>query len=453
MNYRLLVALAALLFFPAFTFAEEVKIQINTEPATEFYPFGEQYRGTASITANDLGEDGVEELIVGSGPGLPPLVKIFRQDGSLIREFPTYAETFKGGITIASCDVNGDGNQEIITGTMFSGGPHVRIFAADGTVLHNGGFFAYDGNFRGGVNVACGDIEGDGIAEIITGSGVTGGPHVKVFNADGELKHETFAGSASENTGATVAAVDVDGDGNKEVVAGRMGVGASSVIVFEVRENKLAYRSGFQAFEDEYTNGIHLSATDTNNDGREEIAVTTNRDANGRIKIVNADGTEQFTHTPFNNQKEKGIASTTLANGNLISLSTTARNYDQLGQYIYVDISEQRLYAYENGALVNSFLVSTGTTSFPTPLGVTDITAKLPTHNYTWFYGPGNPNNYNVPGVKWNLRFRQHYYIHSATWHNGFGTRRSHGCVNASVPDAEWIFNWANVGTTVEIAE
>jgi lipoprotein-anchoring transpeptidase ErfK/SrfK len=77
--------------------------------------------------------------------------------------------------------------------------------------------------------------------------------------------------------------------------------------------------------------------------------------------------------------------------------------------------------------------------------------AKLLWHDYVWSYGPNNPNNYNIPNVKYNLRFRNHYYIHSAYWHNNFGNRMSHGCVNAPYDGAEWAYNWAEVGTPVEV--
>jgi lipoprotein-anchoring transpeptidase ErfK/SrfK len=135
----------------------------------------------------------------------------------------------------------------------------------------------------------------------------------------------------------------------------------------------------------------------------------------------------------------------------LVLASSTQLVEDSGEKYILVDISEQRLTAYSNGVPVNTFLVSTGTYGWDTPLGTTTVTAKIPIMDYTWNYGPGNPNNYNLPDVKWNLRFRNHYYIHSAYWHNNFGHRMSHGCVNTSIPDAEWVFNWADVGTTVTI--
>ena len=84
----------------------------------------------------------------------------------------------------ATCDINGDGLDEIITGAGPGGGPHVRVFSLAGgvvTELAGQGFYAYDPAFPGGVNVACGDVTGDGVPEIITGAGPGGGPHVRVL--------------------------------------------------------------------------------------------------------------------------------------------------------------------------------------------------------------------------------------------------------------------------------
>ena len=90
--------------------------------------------------------------------------------------FLAYAATFKGGVHVAAGDLNGDGKAEIVAGAGAGGGPQVRIFSADGRLL-SGGFFAYDRNFRGGVNVAAIDLNNDGKDEIITGAGVGGGEH------------------------------------------------------------------------------------------------------------------------------------------------------------------------------------------------------------------------------------------------------------------------------------
>ena len=69
-------------------------------------------------------------------------------------------------------DLDGDGTQEIITAAGIGGGPHIRVFNKDGRPLI-GGFFAYDKNFRGGVSLAVGDIDGDGQEKLLPlGSGV-----------------------------------------------------------------------------------------------------------------------------------------------------------------------------------------------------------------------------------------------------------------------------------------
>lgn len=84
----------------------------------------------------------------------------------------------------------------------------------------NPGFFAYDSTFRGGVNVAMGDLDGDGRAEIITGPGAGGSPEIKVFNAKTlSLKADFFAFSATSKSGVGVFAEDLDNDGKAEIVA------------------------------------------------------------------------------------------------------------------------------------------------------------------------------------------------------------------------------------------
>lgn len=460
MRYYVICFISATLFLlPTLVHAaSDVEVLIsdlNGETIANFHPFGEAYRGTASASAADLGDDGIAEIIIGSGPGIPPVVKTYRQDGSAINEFTVYADSFRGGVTVAACDLDGDGTNEIVTGTMNGGGPHVRMFTSEGYLLYGGGFFAYAGDFRGGVNVACGDVDGDGLDDIVTGPGVTGGPHVRVFDPLGNMKYEIFAGSASENTGASVAVGDVNGDGDDEIIAGRMGMGSPTVMAFDLRNSHLSFLLAFDAFE-EYENGINVTSGDIDGDGTDEIGVSMNRHELGHVRFFENTGVIAKEHAPFANGTEKGVITTTVPNGghdHVLMISSTARTTDQVGKYIKVDISEQRLYAYENGALVNSFLISSGTYEFPTPLGKTEVMAKLPVHRYTWSYGPGNPNNYDLPGVKWNLRFRNHYYLHSAYWHNNFGNRMSHGCVNIREDNAKWIYDWADVGTPVEVVQ
>ena len=112
--------------------------------------------------------------------------------------------------------------------------------------------------------------------------------------------------------------------------------------------------------------------------------------------------------------------------------------------WIDVNLSEQRLYAYEGDTLVNSFIVSTGTWQTPTVTGSYKIWVKLRSAAMS---GPG----YYLPDVPYIMYFYKGYGLHGTYWHNNFGTPMSHGCVNLSIPDAEWVYNFTQVGTVVNV--
>lgn len=112
--------------------------------------------------------------------------------------------------------------------------------------------------------------------------------------------------------------------------------------------------------------------------------------------------------------------------------------------WIDVNLSEQRVYAYAGDTLVNSFVVSTGTWQTPTVTGKYKIWIKLRSAAMS---GPG----YYLPDVPYIMYFYKGYGLHGTYWHNNFGTPMSHGCVNLTIPDAEWVYNFTQVGTTVNV--
>ncbi|HLD18341.1 MAG TPA: putative glycoside hydrolase [Patescibacteria group bacterium] len=185
---------------------------------SSFQPYGSSYRQGINLAVGDLENDGKMEIVTGTKKGGGPQVRIFDRDGKLVHAgFFAYDEKFRGGVQVAIGDTSGDGINEIVVGAGVGGGPHVRIFNRDGKLL-NPGFFAYDEKFRGGVQVALGDVNSDGKDEIITGPGPGGGPHVRIFTGNGSLLTQFFASDASERNGIDVAAADLDGDGNVEVI-------------------------------------------------------------------------------------------------------------------------------------------------------------------------------------------------------------------------------------------
>lgn len=115
-----------------------------------------------------------------------------------------------------------------------------------------------------------------------------------------------------------------------------------------------------------------------------------------------------------------------------------------VGREIIVDLSDQRIYAYENGVLVRNVLVSTGLPGTPTVRGSYTIQRKYVAQTMA---GPG----YYLPDVPYVLYFFAGYALHGTYWHDDFGQPRSHGCVNLPTPEAEWFYNWADVGTPIMV--
>ena len=113
-------------------------------------------------------------------------------------------------------------------------------------------------------------------------------------------------------------------------------------------------------------------------------------------------------------------------------------------RWIDVDLTNQMVYAYEGDVVVNSFIVSTGTWLTPTVTGEYKIYVKIRSGN---MHGPG----YFLPDVPYIMYFYKGYGLHGTYWHNNFGTPMSHGCVNLRTDEAAWLFDWASVGTVVNV--
>lgn len=115
-----------------------------------------------------------------------------------------------------------------------------------------------------------------------------------------------------------------------------------------------------------------------------------------------------------------------------------------IGREILVDLSDSRVYAYENGILMRNVLVSTGLPATPTVQGDFTIQRTYVSQTMT---GPG----YYLPDVPYVMYFYEGYALHGTYWHSNWGQPMSHGCVNMPTPEAEWLFSWAEVGTPVRV--
>ena len=148
-----------------------------------FLPFGKNYTSELSITTAQIKRGPPAVILVGARNAVSQFVKVFSLDGVFLFQFSPFHKTIPGGMFVTAGDINADGLDELMVGAGQGWKPLVRVFAQNGVAVHE--FFAYGRGFRGGVRVAAGDLTGDGIAEIITGAGPGGGPHVRIVNQRG----------------------------------------------------------------------------------------------------------------------------------------------------------------------------------------------------------------------------------------------------------------------------
>ena len=167
------------------------------ERLQEFDPF--ETTGTTRVALADVDGDGKEEVITTRGNGFEPWVRVHTAQGVFIKEFLAYAKEYDKGVFVSGGDLDGNGTDEIVTGTDIGGGPQVQIYGGDGRWL--GTFFAYAKDFRGGVRLSVGNLSDWPGASIIAAAGPGGGPQVRVFNGYSKLIGTFFSGDEADRNG------------------------------------------------------------------------------------------------------------------------------------------------------------------------------------------------------------------------------------------------------------
>jgi hypothetical protein len=260
-----------------------VRVFFANSPYAEqfgFMAYSQQFGGGVSVARADIDQDGFDDIITGAGPGGGPHVRVFDDTGADTGfGFMAYNPAFSGGVEVAAADVTGDGKAEIITAPGPGGGPHVRIWKVNnnGTVTELAGFMAYDPNFTGGVHIAAGDIDGNDDVEIITGAGPGGGPHVRAFSHTGAPTNVSFmAYSQSFSGGVYVARGDVDGQGVDEIITGAGAGGGPHVRTFKVNGSTGAATeySGFMAYPTGFSGGVRVASGDVATNGSSSEVIT-----------------------------------------------------------------------------------------------------------------------------------------------------------------------------------
>jgi len=250
------------------------------------------FTGGVRVAVADVNGDGVPDLITAPGPGTTSLIQVFDgRNGERIMAFEAYESTFTGGVFITAADLDNDGYAEILTSPDQGGGPRVRIFqpVRGGGLQSSPGVYAdffgiEDPNFRGGARLSVGDINGDGIPDLLIGAGFGGGPRVAVFNGatlnrarPEKLFADFFIFEQTLRNGVYLSAGDLNGDGYDDLIAGGGPGGAPRI--FAISGFNLAQRgeqsalANFFAGNTENRGGVRVVAKDLNQDGLSDLIV------------------------------------------------------------------------------------------------------------------------------------------------------------------------------------
>lgn len=240
-------------------------------------------------------------IVLAPDKGLAPEIQILDAKGKQESKWLAYNAKFTGGVNLAIGDVNGDGVKEIVTAPKAGGGPHVRIFNKDGVILSE--FMAYNAKFTGGVNLAIGDLDNDGKAEIITAPLSNGGPHVRIFDWQGNLRQQFFAYEDKFTGGVNLAIGDLDQDGQNEIVTAPAAKYKPEIKTWNFSAQKL---SSFLAYDAKMLDGVKLSVGDVNADAWPEIATAPAVNQKMDIKFFSSKGRDKGQFLAYNSQFKAG---------------------------------------------------------------------------------------------------------------------------------------------------
>ena len=261
----------------------------NFVEKVEFTAFNTRFGANAVM--GDIDGDGEDEIIVAPGPD--PMadgrIKVFRKNGALLLEQPVF--TTKSGATLAAGDIDGDWREEIVVGAGpgLRNSARIKVLSFDGQRFVDTGidFVAFPNLYKLGVKLALGDVDGDGVLEIIAGAGPSpvNPARIKVFKIDtsGGIGHWSIASTLSDFVvdfgdwypylfGVNVAAGDVDGDGMAEIIAGAGPNPLQKAVVAVYKGDGTFTGTRFEAYPSyDYRFGVNVAARDLDGDGIAEI--------------------------------------------------------------------------------------------------------------------------------------------------------------------------------------
>ena len=258
---------------------------------SSFFAFDQNLRMGLVVAQADIDGDGTKEIVLAPDAGTVSTLKAFELNGTLIASITTYDAGFKGGVSLVTGDFNGDDKEDIAVAPRSLGGPHVRIYslnaAGNGFNLLDS-FFPYDKTYLGGVNLAAGDLNGDGMDRLVTApiSGLS--PLVKTYSYNAAAGHlllvnEFQAYQTTYLGGVQLATGDINGDEREDIVVSPYLNGGPNVRVYQYGGASLM--SWVMAYSSTYRGTLSMQVGDLDGDGLGEIVLAARTLGDSKVKI------------------------------------------------------------------------------------------------------------------------------------------------------------------------
>jgi hypothetical protein len=198
-----------------------------------FLAYEEAFRGGVNVAVGHVTGGTRADIIVGANTGGGPRVRVFAggNPSAVVADFWGIEDNrFRGGVRVAVGDFDADGRDDLAVSAALGGGPRVAMYTGQSLAANRpqkfaGDFFAFAPTFAGGTYLTAADLNGDGYDDLIVGAGDGGGPHVRAFSGQALVRGRTteyvadfFSGDTNYRKGVRVAATDLNGDGNKELI-------------------------------------------------------------------------------------------------------------------------------------------------------------------------------------------------------------------------------------------
>lgn len=262
------------------------------------------FKNYYNIKSGDVNGDKKQEIIISSTNSSGTYINTYDQNFKNINSFRL---NFTSPVSIDIADIYKTGREKIIISTPVAYEPKIYIYEANGKLLTN--FKAYTKNVKTGMSIAVCDVDRDYQDEIITVPKKGGGPHVLMYSKNGEIKGQFFAGNKDFKGGLNIACEDINNDKKSEIIITPQSQNMPYVLIYDINGNLL---SSFMAYDKNFKGEININVSDTDFDYQNEIITSTGNGNVPYVKIFDSYGDLKKEFFAYSEKLKTGVTLTTL---------------------------------------------------------------------------------------------------------------------------------------------